>query len=215
MTIDPLGAALLLTAPLGILGVFLLAFAERVLPVFPSTALYVAIGVSAAEGLWCLPTAFLASSLGGATGAVGTFQLGLMTRRHPRSPRRHRSQRRSRWSRAMWRAARHAAALPFTAQLIPATRSIAPLAGGVLRRGGTRFLVATVAGLAVWNMAFITTGFVLVRMGAVPNATLLSLGLGAIALAIVAGARWVRRDARRSIPRASSDATRNALASGL
>lgn len=55
MITDPLGAALLFAAPLGVAGVFMLALAERLMPVIPSTGLYVAIGVASAKGLWCLP----------------------------------------------------------------------------------------------------------------------------------------------------------------
>jgi membrane protein DedA with SNARE-associated domain len=76
MNLDPIGTALLFVAPLGITGVFALALFERLVPVLPSSGLFAAIGVAAAEGLWCLPTAVIASVLGGGTAAYGTYRFG-------------------------------------------------------------------------------------------------------------------------------------------
>jgi len=47
---DPLGALLLLAAPIGFAGVFVLALLGRIVPILPSHGLFAAIGIAAAEG---------------------------------------------------------------------------------------------------------------------------------------------------------------------
>lgn len=194
---DPVGAALLLIAPLGVLGVFVLALTERLVPVLPSGGLFMAVGVAAAEGLWCFPTAVLASVIGGASGAAGTFHLGVIAGRVQRVRLRQLLRRRGRVGDTIRQACRQAAGLPFAAQLVPATRTLAPLAAGVIQRKPNGFLLATAAGLTLWNLAFITAGFVLVRLGAPANATVLSLGLSGFAVLALLGARLVRPRPRR------------------
>lgn len=190
--IDPVGAALLFIAPLGVLGVFILALTERLVPILPSGGLFLAIGVAAAEGLWCLPTAVLASVVGSASGAAGTFQIGVTAGRAQRERLRRLLRRRGRWGDTIRHASRHAGALPFTAQLLPATRMLAPLAAGASMRDRRGYLVATTAGIALWNLAFISAGFVLVRLGGSINATVLSLGLSGVAVCGLLGTRLVR-----------------------
>ena len=192
MPSDPIGAVLLLAAPLGVLGVFALALTERLVPVLPSSGLFTAIGIAAAEGLWCLPVAVLASVIGSGTGAFGTYQLGIVASRRGEVRFRALLHRRDRWGRTLRAACRKGTTLPFTAQLIPATRIFAPLLGGVVRSDRRRFLLATAAGLTLWNLAFIIFGFAVARLGGSVNATLASLALvGSAACASLAW-RFVR-----------------------
>jgi membrane protein DedA with SNARE-associated domain len=189
---DPVGAALLFIAPLGVLGVFVLALTERLVPVLPSGGLFMAIGVAAAEGLWSFPMALLASVIGGASGAAGTFQIGAIAGRLHRNRLRRLLRRRGRLGETIRQACRQAAVLPFAAQLVPATRTLAPLAAGVIQREPNGFLLATAAGLTLWNLAFITAGFVLVRLGAPANATVISLALSGLTVLALIGGRFVR-----------------------
>ncbi|PCD02183.1 hypothetical protein COC42_12005 [Sphingomonas spermidinifaciens] len=160
---DPLGAAIALIGAAGVCGVFLLALGERLFPLVPSAGLFTAIGAAAAEGLWCLPAAAIVSVLGSSAGVVGTYHLGSLARQRLSGPRLRRMlRRRDRRGRMLRAARRSAAALPFTSQLMPTARILAPLFAGAVPHNRTRFLLATGAGLAAWNIAFIGLGYGLV-----------------------------------------------------
>jgi len=162
---DPIGAAITLVGTAGVFGVFLLALGERLFPLLPSAGLFTAIGAASAEGLWCLPAAAIASVLGSAAGVVSTYSLGTIIRDRFSGPRLRRTlRRRDRWGR-MLRSARHGAvALPFTSQLLPTARILAPLFAGAVPHDRRRFLMATGAGLASWNIAFIALGYGLITL---------------------------------------------------
>lgn len=197
MTADPVGAVLLLAAPLGVAGVFALALLDRFVPLLPSYGLFTAIGVAAAEGLWCLPTALLASVLGSGTAALGTYRIGSAAGAGAEARLRRHLLRRDHWGRLLRRARRVGASRPLTAQLIPATRVLAPLVGGaVARRDRRRYLLATVAGLTLWNATFIALGYAVVRLDGPGNATLVSIALVTAAAALALLARLTR--ARRN-----------------
>jgi membrane protein DedA with SNARE-associated domain len=183
MSGDPVGAAMLLAAPLGLIGIFALALFERLAPLVPSAGLLTAVGVAAADGWWCLPTAIFVSVLGSGTGALAAYLAGTMVGalRWPQARRALR--RRDRLGRALRSARRSGAALPFTAQLVPATRIAAPLIGAAVPHDRAAFLSATAAGLALWNGAFITFGYAVVRLGGTVNATIVSIALPLLGLA--------------------------------
>ncbi|SOB87373.1 membrane protein DedA, SNARE-associated domain [Sphingomonas guangdongensis] len=192
MIADPVGAALLLAAPLGILGVFALALGDRLIPILPSSGLFAAIGIAAAEGWWCLSTATAASILGSATGALGTYQLGFVAGAGSAPRVRAVLKRRDRIGAVLRTTRRRVVALPFAAQLFPASRTLAPLLAGLARRDRARYLLATLAGLAIWNAGFIALGYVVSRSGSPANATLIGLGFAAGALCLGLIARYVR-----------------------
>lgn len=163
---DPLGGAIALIGA-AVFGVFLLALGERLFPLVPSAGLFTAIAAASAEGLWCLPDAATASVLGSSAGVVGTYHLGILVRQRLSGPRlRGILRRRDRWGRMLRSARRSAAALPFTSQLMPTARILAPLFAGAVPHDRTRFLLATGAGLAAWNIAFIGLGYGLVSASA-------------------------------------------------
>jgi membrane protein DedA with SNARE-associated domain len=189
---DPVGAALLLAAPFGVLGVFALALGERLIPVLPSSGLFAAIGIAAAEGWWCLSTATAASIVGSATGALGTYQLGVVASALPATRVRAVLRRRDRIGAALRTTRRRIATLPFAAQLLPASRTLAPLVAGLARRDRGRYLLAAVAGLALWNAGFIALGYLVSRSGSSANATLIGLAFAAGALCLGLIARYVR-----------------------
>jgi phospholipid N-methyltransferase/membrane protein DedA with SNARE-associated domain len=174
---DPLGAALLIAVPFGVLGVFVLALAERLLPVLPSYGLFTAIGVASAEGDWWFPTAVVASVLGSGMGVLGAYRIGSAAAAQGGRRLRRLLRRRDRFGRILRTARQMGAAQPFTTQLVPATRILAPLVGGAVGRDRRRYLLRALAGLTVWNVTFIALGFLIVRLGGPSNATTISITL--------------------------------------
>jgi phospholipid N-methyltransferase/membrane protein DedA with SNARE-associated domain len=196
---DPIGVALLIAAPLGVIGVFVLAFAERLLPLLPSYGLFTAIGVATAEGVWWFPTALVASVVGSGTGVLGAYRIGSAAGAKG-CPRLRRLLRRRDLFGRMLRTVRQAgSALPFTAQLLPATRILAPLVGGAVDRDRRRYLLRATAGLTVWNLAAIALGCVIVRFGGSSNATAISITLVTIIAAVALVVRLAPGGWRRSL----------------
>lgn len=177
---DPVGTALLLVAPMGIAGVFVLSLMERVVPILPSQGLFAAVGIAAAEGLWCLSTALSLSVAGSSLGAAGSYAAGLAVTRVGGAGLHPLMRRRDRWGRWLRAARRGGSGLPFTTQMLPTVRLLAPLIGGAMRADPRRFLPRMLAGLAVWNAAFIALGYLLARLGGGSiNLTLVCLILAA------------------------------------
>lgn len=177
MSSDPLGALLLIAAPMGIAGVFALALVERLVPVLPSPGLLAAIGIAAAEGHWWLPAALVASVLGSGTGALVAYILGLAIGAGGSRRFRWVLHRRDRWGRYLRGLRRAGPALPFVAQLLPASRLLAPLLAGAMPHDRRRLAIGTVAGLTVWNVTFIGLGYALERLGGPANATAISVAI--------------------------------------
>ncbi|WP_206610270.1 hypothetical protein [Croceibacterium ferulae] len=177
---DPVGTALLLVAPMGIAGVFVLSLMERVVPILPSQGLFAAFGIAAAEGLWCLSTALSLSVAGSSLGAAGSYAAGLAVTRVGGTGLQPLMRRRDRWGRWLRAARRGGSGLPFTTQMLPTVRLLAPLIGGAMRADPRRFLPRMLGGLAVWNGAFIALGYLLARLGGGSiNLTLVCLLLAA------------------------------------
>lgn len=177
---DPLGEALLIIAPLGLAGIFLVTLLERLIPLLPSQGIFAAIGVAAANGLWCLPTAMLASVVGGSAGAFATYSLGVsVAARDGGTGRIQRVlHRRDPAGRYLRKIRRSSTSLPFTAQLIPGARLLAPMIAGTMIHDRRKLAISVLAGLAVWNMAFMSLGFVMVRVTGSSNTTVVTLGSG-------------------------------------
>ncbi len=179
---DPLGAALLIIAPLGLGGVVVITLVERMMPLLPSQGLFAAIGVAAADGVWCLPTAIAASVVGGGTGAFAVYSFGVrVAARDAGGGRIERLlRRRDRLGRYLRKTRRSSTALPFIAQLLPGARVLAPMVAGTMLHDRRRLATSVLAGLAVWNMTFMTLGYAMVRLTGSSNATLITLGFGAL-----------------------------------
>lgn len=177
---DPLGDALLIIAPLGLAGIIMVTLFERIVPLFPSQAVLAAIGVAAADGLWCLPTAMAASVVGGGTGALAAYGFGVsLAARGARSSRMQRLlYRRDRIGRYLRKTRRSSTSLPFLAQLLPGARVLAPLVAGTMLHDRRRLAISVLAGLAVWNMTFMSLGYAMVRLTGSTNATTITLGFG-------------------------------------
>ena len=179
---DPLGEALLIIAPLGLAGIFVVTLLERLIPLLPSQGIFAAIGVAAANGLWCLPTAMLASVIGGSAGVLATYRVGVsVAARGAASGRIQRVlHRRDATGRYLRKIRRSSITLPFTAQLIPGARLLAPLVAGTMVHDRRKLALSVLAGLAVWNMAFMSLGFLMVRVTGSSNATFVTLGSGSL-----------------------------------
>lgn len=163
--------ALVIVGSIGVAGVFLLALFDRLVPILPSAGIFMTIGVAAAEGVWCLPIAAIASVLGSSTGVVGTYQIGGAVFRREGGVRFRKALGRSDRLDGMLQTARNGTArLPFTAQLVPAARILSPVLGGADGRNRGRFLLATCAGLTVWNFTFIGMGYGFASLGSDPLA---------------------------------------------
>lgn len=177
---DPLGTALLIIAPLGLIGVFAVALLERVVPLLPSQGIFAALGVAAADGLWCLPAAMAASVVGGGTGALAAYSFGvsLSARRTGSGRMQHLLRRRDRVGRYLRKTRRSSTSLPFTAQLLPGARLLALLVAGTMLHDRRRLAISVLAGLAVWNMTFMSLGFAMVRLTGSSNATSITIAFG-------------------------------------
>src|SRR5215831_9226017 len=74
---DPLRNLIPWIAASGILGLLGVAFIERLVPILPSTALLVGLGVAIAEGHWSLHMALWSSTAGSLLGCLSLYGLGL------------------------------------------------------------------------------------------------------------------------------------------
>jgi membrane protein DedA with SNARE-associated domain len=184
---DPLGAALLLIAPLGLAGIFVVTLVERMVPLLPSQGIFAAIGVAAADGLWCLPTAIAASIVGGGTGAFVAYSFGVsVAARGAGGGRLQRIlHRRDRLGRYLRKTRRSSTALPFLAQLLPGARLLAPMVAGTMLHDRRRLAISVLAGLAVWNITFMSLGYGMVRLTGSSNATSITLGFGLLVGAVL------------------------------
>ncbi len=184
---DPLGEALLVIAPLGLGGIIVVTLLERLVPLLPSQGIFAAIGVAAADGLWCLPTAMAASIVGGGTGAFAAYSLGVsVAARSAGGGRIHRLlHRRTRLGRYLRKTRRSSTSLPFTAQLLPGARLLAPMVAGTMLHDRRKLAISMVAGLAVWNMTFMSLGYAMVRLTGSSNATSITLGFGVLVGAVL------------------------------
>lgn len=184
---DPLGAILLIIAPLGLAGVFMVTLLERMVPLLPSQGIFAAIGVAAAEGLWCLPTAMAASIAGGGAGAFAAYSLGVsVAARHAGSARVRRLLfRRDRLGQYLRKTRSSSTALPFTAQLLPGARLVAPMIAGIMAHDRRQLAAPLLAGLAVWNITFMSLGYAMVRLTGSANATSITIAFALLVATVL------------------------------
>lgn len=185
---DPLGSLILWAAPFGAIGLFAVAVSERLVPVVPSYGLLVAIGIGAADGLWSVPLAILAVTLGSVAGCLAcyglaaalgearSFSLLRWSARLAGLP----AARLERWVESY---RRHQGAISFGAQFVPTVRLLAPLIAGLLGRELRRFILATTAGVAAWNTLFIGLGYLSARLSGEVNASVFAVQILMVLLA--------------------------------
>lgn len=179
---DPLGDVIAWAAPLGLVGLLAVGATERVVPILPSYGLLVAIGIGAADGLWPVPLAILAVTLGSTAACLSCY--GLV--RALGEARAHRFLRRSarlfgvspgRLAQWVEGYREQQALIAFGSQLVPTIRLMTPAIGGLLRADLRVFLLASAAGIVAWNGLFIGIGFIAAQVTSDINVSALALKL--------------------------------------
>jgi membrane protein DedA with SNARE-associated domain len=206
MDFDPVAAIMAWIGAYGLAGLFAIALAERFVPVIPSYGLLLAIGIGAADEAWSLPAAFLSTVAGGMFGCAALFYTlrGLGTTRSVRLLNKAGGSSECQ-SIALSAGLRHSAG---TRQRLRSLSSSSRPSGCSLRpsppfcaEGRVASLVASAAGIAVWNGLFIGIGFYASHTIETGNMTVLALAaLGCLLVTEVALfwlARWVRARSRR------------------
>lgn len=148
----------------GALGLFAFGLSERFVPVMPSYGMLLAVGIASAEGVWMLPTAFAATTLGSVLGCAACFYLvrGLGEARSGRiliRAGRLVGMSADKIDRRVAAFGRNRTVLAFSFQLVPTVRLLAPTIAGLLAGQSRSFLMASTAGIAVWNGLFIGVGY--------------------------------------------------------
>lgn len=182
---DPLGTLLSWVAARGLVGLLAVTATERLIPIMPSYAMLVAVGIAAAQGHWTLPTAILVSLAGGLLGVLLYYVLGTyFSRAFEAGTRRSRAVDRAtrllgvspaNVDRLIARFRSHDRICAFCSQLIPGVRLVAPAVAGLLRVEARGFLIWTTLGMALWNLLFIGVGY---------GAALTSTGVNSSTLAV-------------------------------
>lgn len=194
---DELALALAAGGGLGLVTATLL---ERFVPVMPSYVLLVCVGLLAAEGLWSLPFAVGATTIGGVAGSVPAYAFGRLLGEE-RARRRVfglsrlcglKEQRSAAWLEAM---RTRQTSLVLWTQLVPTVRLIAPGFAGLLATPLPAYLAAVAAGSLLWNALFIGFGYHAAGWEAEPLtvAVVVTVALIASELAILFAIGHVRR----------------------
>lgn len=203
MNLDPVSTITAWLSTYGLIALFVFTFMERFVPIIPSYGLLLAVGVAAAEGTWSPSIAFLVTVTGNTLGAALCFYI-FRALGEPRSMRfiswlgrlfGMSADRITQWI-ASFR--RHQTVLAFALQLVPTVRLFAPLFAALLRSHPGSFLMASTAGIVVWNGLFISLGYFASYWSAVENTTVLTLlALGCLLVVEIALLWLLRRSSGR------------------
>jgi membrane protein DedA with SNARE-associated domain len=202
---DPLGSLIAWSAEYGLLGVFLVAFSERVVPIFPSYAILVAIGIASESGSWSAPAALFAAVAGSYVGG-SIYYLCAVSVSEQRSVRFLTrfallfGTSSARVESLILYFRTNQSALSFTSQLVPTIRLVAPAIAGLLKVSPGQFAVASALGVAIWNGLFFAIGYICARLSFDGNVSELALEVMIIlmvveSLAFVVWRRWRKRKA--------------------
>lgn len=147
-----------------VLGACLLAMAEKLLPLLPSSALLVLLGVTTITGPGDFALMLIATTIGSTLGCMCLYALG----RSWGEARctaficgygKHLLIGKARYDRLVERYRRHEFRVTLLGQTIPTARACLPLPAGVFHMALGRFVLAVVIGAAVWNGGFLMIGF--------------------------------------------------------
>lgn len=183
----------------GLLGIACLAVAEKFIPLFPSYALLMLLGLTVSDGAMLAMT-IVATSIGSVVGAIGWYGLGraLGSRRIEQlvatygkyvllRPSFYQQLTNAYRGNCFW--------VTLIGQTLPTVRIYLALPAGVLRLEPYAFLAATAIGTVLWNMPFLSLGYALRDSGQDP----VSIGFWVVAIliaveaAIVLGLRFYNR----------------------
>lgn len=211
MDFDPVGAVMTWISAYGFPALFVVALAERFVPVMPSYGLLLAVGIGAADGVWALPAAFLAITAGSMSGCAVWFYAvrGLGEARSTRllnGAGRLFGMSADRIERGIASFRRNQTALTFALQLVPTVRLFAPAFAALLYGNARSVLGASAAGISVWNGLFIGIGFHASHSIETANTTVLALAALSCLLVVEAALFWIARRvrARRTVEALSS-----------
>jgi membrane protein DedA with SNARE-associated domain len=206
MTFDPIDAVMVWISAHGLLGLFAIALAERFIPILPSYAFLLTVGIAASEGAWPLATAFLVTTTGGIAGCAICFYaarlmngetcmrfIKAVARLFGMSPHRVDG-----WTASL---RSNQAVLAFSLQIIPTVRLFAPAFAAIFRVEPRKFLSASAAGIAVWNGVFIGVGYMASRSTEAVNNTVLAIVALLSILLVEATLFWISRRWRACLRR--------------
>lgn len=161
---------MMLVAGHTVLGAGLLALAEKFLPVVPSSALLILLGMNTIAGPGDLALMLLATTIGSSLGCLGLYALGMalgegrcaaFVARYGR----YLLLSRARYDRLVEGYRRRHFQVTFLGQTIPTARAYLPLPAGIFRMAPSRFMLAILLGTSLWNGGFLTIGYFM-RLGA-------------------------------------------------
>lgn len=183
----------------GLIGVGLLALAEKFIPIFPSYVMLMILGMTAADGA-ALVGMIVATSVGSVMGAIGWYGLGRMlgaqrieavVARFGKyvllKPSLYQRLTGAYRSNHFW--------VTLFGQTLPTVRIYLALPAGVLGLELKAFLAATSLGTLIWNMPFLSLGYALRSSGqdAVQVGFWVAAGLIASEVAILLALRFRKR----------------------
>lgn len=142
-----------LVTELGPLGVFLLMIPESACVPVPSEATLISAGFAVREGWMPLWAVILAATAGNLVGSLIAYEIGRATSGRGGGPRLGRA-----LAACDGLFERHGSAAVFLARLMPLARSFVSLPAGHARVAPGPFIVMTVAGCAIWALAFALVG---------------------------------------------------------
>lgn len=146
---------------LGLLGAAIAVGADNLFPPIPSEIILPLAGFAASQGVFSLPGALLATTLGSVVGALILYGLGRGFGRERAAWVFERTpllkigdlERTEAWF------AKHGYKAIFFGRMIPIFRSLISLPAGVERMNVGLFLLLTAGGSAVWNAIWVVAGF--------------------------------------------------------
>lgn len=146
---------------LGLLGAAIAVGADNLFPPIPSEIILPLAGFAASQGVFSLPGALLATTLGSVVGALILYGLGRGFGRERAAWVFERTpllkigdlERTEAWF------AKHGYKAVFFGRMIPIFRSLISLPAGVERMNVGLFLLLTAGGSAVWNAIWVVAGF--------------------------------------------------------
>jgi len=153
-----------------VLGAVFLALAEKFLPMAPSSAMFILLGMKTVAGPGDLAVMLAATTIGSSLGCLCLYALGrslgegrcaaFVARYGPYillSP--------ARYDRLVRGYRRHHFQVTLFGQTIPNARAYLPVPAGIFGMAPGRFLLAILLGTSIWNGGFLTLGYVM-RVGA-------------------------------------------------
>lgn len=155
------GWAVDLMDSLGLVGAALAVGIENFFPPIPSELILPMAGFAAAQGVFSLPGALLATTAGSVIGAMALYWLGLgfgrnrVARIFEITPllRLDDLERTEKWF------ARHGGKAVFLGRMVPIFRTLISIPAGVERMSFWRFSLLTISGSLIWNSVFVIAGY--------------------------------------------------------